>query len=86
MLILSRRVGEKITIGDEVTVTVLGVKGRQIRIGIAAPKHVGVHREEIYTRLKTQGRLAIVQGRPRQRAAGNEALLCASTALGPNSL
>jgi carbon storage regulator len=51
MLILIRRVGETFMIGDEVTVTVLGVKGNQIRWGINAPKSVAVHREEIYTRV-----------------------------------
>jgi carbon storage regulator len=52
MLILTRRVGETLMIGDEVTVTVLGVKGTQVRIGINAPKTVAVHREEIYQRIK----------------------------------
>jgi carbon storage regulator len=51
MLILTRRVGETITIGSNVTVTVLGVKGTQVRIGINAPKDVEVHREEIYERI-----------------------------------
>ena len=54
MLILTRRVGETLMIGDAVSVTVLGVKGNQVRIGINAPKSVPVHREEIYERIKRE--------------------------------
>ncbi len=54
MLILTRRVGESLMIGDEVSVTVLGVKGNQVRLGVNAPKTVAVHREEIYQRIQQE--------------------------------
>jgi len=54
MLILTRRVGETLMIGNDVTVTVLGVKGNQVRIGVNAPKDVAVHREEIFERIKRE--------------------------------
>ena len=67
MLILTRRVGETVMIGNEVTVTVLGVKGNQVRIGVNAPKDVAVHREEIYERIKREE-----DGDPNVRASGSK--------------
>lgn len=54
MLILTRRIGETLMVGDEVSVTVLGVKGSQVRLGVNAPKEVAVHREEIYNRIQRE--------------------------------
>ncbi len=54
MLILTRRVGESVVIGNDITVTVLGVKGNQVRVGVNAPKDVAVHREEIYERIRRE--------------------------------
>ena len=75
MLILTRRVGETLMIGDDVTVTVLGVKGNQVRIGVDAPKETAVHREEIYERIQREQENAAAQGNdPVQEndAVGNE--------------
>jgi len=58
MLILTRRINETLNIGDDVQVTVLGIKGNQVRIGINAPRDVPVHREEIYNRIKREERMA----------------------------
>ena len=64
MLILTRRVGETIVIGDDVVVTVLGIKGNQVRIGINAPKDVSVHREEIYQRIQQEKTVSPTQEQP----------------------
>ena len=67
MLILTRRVGETVMIGEDVTVTVLGVKGNQVRIGVNAPRDVAVHREEIFERIKREEQ----EGADEPRAGGN---------------
>jgi carbon storage regulator len=73
MLILTRRVGETIMIGDHVTVTVLGVKGNQVRVGVNAPKEVAVHREEIYERIKREEAAADGNKEPVTSVNGDEA-------------
>ncbi len=67
MLILTRRVSETVVIGDDVTVTVLGVKGNQVRLGINAPRDVAVHREEIYDRIRREQ--TEKESEPEQRVA-----------------
>jgi len=64
MLILTRRVGETVMIGEDVTVTVLGVKGNQVRIGVNAPRDVAVHREEIFERIKREEQDGVTQPGP----------------------
>lgn len=64
MLILTRRIGETLNIGDDVQVTVLGIKGNQVRIGVNAPKEIPVHREEIYERIKKERETGIVREQP----------------------
>lgn len=70
MLILSRRIGETLVIGDEVTVTVLGAKGNQVRIGINAPKEVAVHREEIYHKIQKETEAKAAAAAPLTANAG----------------
>lgn len=69
ILILTRRVGETLIIGNDVTVTVLGVKGHQVRLGIDAPKDVSVHREEIYQRIQQEKAKAVQVGAEGEEAA-----------------
>jgi carbon storage regulator len=71
MLILTRRVGEALVIGEGVTLSVLGVKGNQVRIGVDAPKHVAVHRQEIFDRIKNQSETAANPPQTAARLAGN---------------
>ena len=72
MLILTRRVGETLMIGDDVTVTVLGIKGNQVRIGINAPKEIAVHREEIYERIKNEQEVEPESDQPTEAVNEND--------------
>lgn len=71
MLILTRRIGETLKIGDNIDVTILSIRGNQIRIGINAPRDVSVHREEIYTRIKEEEKLKL-PGVARAAGAGHD--------------
>ena len=69
MLILTRRPGESVKIGDDITITVLSVKGNQLRLGFTAPKNIGVHREEIYQRIQAEKITSISQARTYSRSS-----------------
>lgn len=73
MLILTRRVGETVMIGNDVTVTVLGVKGNQVRVGVNAPRDVAVHREEIFERIKREEQDGGTSARPATRPGNGHA-------------
>ena len=73
MLILTRRVGETVMIGNDVTVTVLGVKGNQVRVGVNAPRDVAVHREEIFERIKREHEEGISSPRPGKNGHAHDA-------------
>ena len=62
MLVLTRRVGEKLLIEDDITIEILGINGTQVRIGIDAPKHISVHREEIYNKIQEEAKKATYAG------------------------
>jgi carbon storage regulator len=64
MLVLSRRLGETLIIGDDVKITVLGISGNQVRVGIDAPKDVTVHREEVYKRIQTEQPDQTIENQP----------------------
>lgn len=76
MLILTRRVGESLMVGDEITITVLGTKGNQVRIGVDAPKDVSVHREEIYQRIQREKEGCIDGGTCCFSEAGKQCAVC----------
>lgn len=70
MLILTRRPGESVKIGDDITVTVLGVRGNQLRLGFTAPQNVAVHREEVYERIRSERLANVAQAMSGSLAAG----------------
>jgi carbon storage regulator len=70
MLILTRRPGESVKIGDDITVTVLGVRGNQLRLGFTAPQNVAVHREEVYERIRSERLTNVAQAMSGKVAAG----------------
>jgi len=74
MLILTRRVGETVVIGNDIDITVLGVKGNQVRLGVKAPRNVSVHREEIYKRIKDESQDRKVATPPGRRGANGQHL------------
>ncbi len=60
MLVLTRKLGESVTIGDEVKISIIDIKGRQVRLGIEAPRHLTIHREEVYAKIQEENRLAAI--------------------------
>jgi carbon storage regulator len=74
MLILTRRPGESVRIGDDITVTVLGIKGGQLRLGFTAPKHVSVHREEVFKRIRDEKSTTVAQAEIAQSSSARAVL------------
>lgn len=72
MLILTRRIGESLIIGDNVVVTILGIRGNQVRIGVTAPREISVHREEVYQRIKQEQQLAQGDGNVQEASDSGE--------------
>lgn len=72
MLILTRRIGETLMVGDEVTVTVLGIKGNQVRIGVNAPNDVAVHRQEVYEKIQKEANVSQPEVEPQPANSGGD--------------